>query len=191
MQSLARRRKPAARMSRISSSSGHTARMPSTTCSKVFAANFFKPGNLEGGFAHYRAVHAGRIAMMKGDTSPLPRITTPTCVRWAEHDPLFPYAWTDRLGETFTDLDLALFPDVGHFPASRRPGPRRDRDRGIFRTRDVAVTRGAAPDLWEAAVRWRNALRLPYSLRPVGRNRLIAPLRAARQTGHHQPCLSP
>ena len=40
----------------------------------------------------------------------------PACVRWAEHDPLFPYAWTDQLKETFVDLDLAPFPDVGHFP---------------------------------------------------------------------------
>ena len=87
----------------------------------AFAANFLKPGNLEGGFAHYRAVHAARIGMMKGETPTLPRIATPTCVRWAEHDPLFPYAWTDRLGETFTDLDLALFPDVGHFPHREDP----------------------------------------------------------------------
>jgi len=45
----------------------------------------------------------------------------PTCVRWAEHDPLFPYQWTDRLGETFTNLDLAMFPDVGHFPHREDP----------------------------------------------------------------------
>src|SRR5262249_8618755 len=44
-----------------------------------------------------------------------------TCVRWAEHDPLFPYAWTDRLGETFANLDLAPFPDVGHFPHREDP----------------------------------------------------------------------
>jgi pimeloyl-ACP methyl ester carboxylesterase len=87
----------------------------------TFAANFFKPGNLEGGFAHYRAVHAGRIAMMKGEAPALPQIATPTCVRWAEHDPLFPYAWTDGLGETFADLDLALFPGVGHFPHREDP----------------------------------------------------------------------
>jgi pimeloyl-ACP methyl ester carboxylesterase len=45
----------------------------------------------------------------------------PTCVRWAEHDPLFPYEWTDRLGETFANLDLAMFPDVGHFPHYEDP----------------------------------------------------------------------
>jgi pimeloyl-ACP methyl ester carboxylesterase len=87
----------------------------------AFTDNFLKPGNLAGGFAHYRAAHAGRIRMMKGDAPRLPPIDLPTCIRWAEHDPLFPYSWTDRLGETFSRLDLALFPDVGHFPHREDP----------------------------------------------------------------------
>ncbi|WP_050630472.1 alpha/beta fold hydrolase [Bradyrhizobium viridifuturi] len=86
-----------------------------------FADNFFKPGNLAGGFAHYRASHAGRVKMMQGEAPVLPPITVPTCIRWAEHDPLFPYSWTDRLGETFSNLDLAMFPDVGHFPHREDP----------------------------------------------------------------------
>ena len=88
---------------------------------EAFTDNFLKSGNLAGGFAHYRASHAGRIAMMKGEGPSLPPIAVPTCVRWAEHDPLFPYGWTDRLGETFADLDLAPFPDVGHFPHREAP----------------------------------------------------------------------
>jgi pimeloyl-ACP methyl ester carboxylesterase len=87
----------------------------------AYVDNFLKPGNLEGGFAHYKASHVARVAMMKGEAPELPPITTPTCVRWAEHDPLFPYAWTDRLGETFADLDLAPFPGVGHFPHREDP----------------------------------------------------------------------
>jgi pimeloyl-ACP methyl ester carboxylesterase len=87
----------------------------------AFTDNFMKPGNLDGGFAYYRAAHAGRIAMMRGDAPAPPPIGVPTCVRWAEADPLFPYAWTDRLGETFTDLDLGLFPGVGHFPHREDP----------------------------------------------------------------------
>lgn len=86
-----------------------------------FTDNFMKPGNLAGGFAHYRAAHDGRIAMMKGEAPALPPIAVPTCVRWPAHDPLFPYVWTDRLGETFTTLDLAPFPDVGHFPHREDP----------------------------------------------------------------------
>jgi pimeloyl-ACP methyl ester carboxylesterase len=87
----------------------------------AFTDNFLKPGNLAGGFSHYRASHSGRLAMMKGEAPALPPIATPTCIRWAQHDPLFPYAWTDRLGETFADLDLAPFPGVGHFPHREDP----------------------------------------------------------------------
>lgn len=87
----------------------------------LFGDTYFRDGNLAGGFAHYRASHAGRIAMMKGEAPQLSPIHVPTCVRWAEHDPLFPYEWTDRLGETFSDLDLAMFPGVGHFPHREDP----------------------------------------------------------------------
>ena len=87
----------------------------------AFTDNFMQPGNLAGGFAHYRAAHPGRIAIMKGEAHFLPPIKVPTCVRWAEHDPLFPYEWTDKLGETFDHLDLAVFPGVGHFPHREDP----------------------------------------------------------------------
>jgi pimeloyl-ACP methyl ester carboxylesterase len=88
---------------------------------EAFAENFFAPGNLAGGFAYYQAAHAGRIAMINGEAPTLPPIATPTCVRWAEHDVLFPSAWTDRLAETFANLDLAPFPGVGHFPHREDP----------------------------------------------------------------------
>jgi pimeloyl-ACP methyl ester carboxylesterase len=88
---------------------------------EAFTDNFFKPGNLAGGFAHYRAAHAGRVGMMQGETPQLPPIGVPTCVRWAEHDPLFPYSWTDRMHETFSNLDLAMFSGVGHFPHREDP----------------------------------------------------------------------
>jgi pimeloyl-ACP methyl ester carboxylesterase len=88
---------------------------------EAFVDNFLKPGNLVGGFAHYRGAHAGRIAMMKGETPVLPPIATPTCVRWGEQDPILLCEWTDRLGETFSDLDFAPFPDVGHFPHREDP----------------------------------------------------------------------
>jgi pimeloyl-ACP methyl ester carboxylesterase len=86
-----------------------------------FIDNFMKPGNLAGGFAYYRAAHAGRMAMIRGDAQVLPPITIPACVRWAEHDPIFPFAWTDRLGETFANLDLKMLPGVGHFPHREEP----------------------------------------------------------------------
>lgn len=97
-----------------------------------FVDNFLKPGNLEGGFAHYKAVHEARIAMMKGEAPTLPPIELPTCVRWPQDDPLFPYAWTDRLRETFSQLDLAPFPGVGHFPHRESPDRAAEEIAGFF-----------------------------------------------------------
>jgi pimeloyl-ACP methyl ester carboxylesterase len=88
---------------------------------ELFVDNFLKPGNIAGGFTWYRSAHASRIAMMRGQAPPLPPIDVPTCVRWAEFDPLFPFSWTDRLGETFTDLDCSMFAGVGHFPHREAP----------------------------------------------------------------------
>jgi pimeloyl-ACP methyl ester carboxylesterase len=88
---------------------------------EAFTDNFLKAGNLAGGFAHYRGAHAGRVKMMQGEAPRLPPIEVPTCVRWGEHDPILLYAWTDRLGETFKHLDLAMFSGVGHFPHREAP----------------------------------------------------------------------
>ena len=44
----------------------------------TFTDNFLKPGNLAGGFAHYRASHADRLAMLNGRAPALPPITPPT-----------------------------------------------------------------------------------------------------------------
>ncbi len=82
---------------------------------------YLQPGNLEGGFAFYKASNAERLQIMEGKAPKQPPITVPTCVRWAEHDPLYPYAWTDKLGDSFTDLDLAMFEGVGHFPHMEAP----------------------------------------------------------------------
>jgi len=97
-----------------------------------FIDNFLKPGNLEGGFAHYKAAHEGRIAMIKGEAPTQPPIEVPTRVRWPEHDPLLPYAWTDRLRETFSNLDLAPFPGVGHFAHRENPDRAAEEVAGFF-----------------------------------------------------------
>jgi pimeloyl-ACP methyl ester carboxylesterase len=88
---------------------------------EAFTDNFLAPGNLQGGFNWYLSQQASRLAMLRGEAPALPPITVPTGIRWGTRDPLFPYAWTDRLGETFSDLDLAPFEDAGHFPHRERP----------------------------------------------------------------------
>ena len=87
----------------------------------AFVDNFMRPGNLQGGFNWYISQNAARLATMRGEAPVLPPIAVPACVRWGIEGPLFPYAWTDRLGETFAQLDLAPFPGAGHFPHVEAP----------------------------------------------------------------------
>jgi len=39
----------------------------------------------------------------------------PTTVLWPSHDPLFPRAWSDRIGEFFAAATLTPLDGVGHF----------------------------------------------------------------------------
>ncbi len=45
----------------------------------------------------------------------------PTTVLWPDHDPLFPRAWSDRLGAYFTDVTVTDLPDAGHFSTLEAP----------------------------------------------------------------------
>lgn len=99
---------------------------------EAFFDNFLKPGNLLGGFAYYRGVKAARLAILRGDAPSMPPIAAPTCVRWAEHDPIFPLSFADRLGETFADLDVAPFSGVGHFPHREEPDRAAQQIGGFF-----------------------------------------------------------
>src|SRR5207302_3952841 len=86
-----------------------------------FVDKFLEPGNLQGGFNWYISQHAARMATIRGELPPQPRITVPTCIRWGDRDPVLPYRWTDRLTEYFEDLDLQPFAGAGHFPHREHP----------------------------------------------------------------------
>ena len=98
---------------------------------EAFVDNFMQPGNLQGGFNWYRSANADRLAIMRADALAMPQITIPTRVRWGDRDPLMPYGWSDRLGETFTDLDLAPIP-CGHFPHREDPDRAASEIRSFF-----------------------------------------------------------
>jgi pimeloyl-ACP methyl ester carboxylesterase len=49
------------------------------------------------------------------------RIGVPTTVLWPSHDPLFPRAWSDRIGEFFAAATLTSLDGVGHFVPLERP----------------------------------------------------------------------
>ena len=86
----------------------------------AFTDTFTRPGVLQGGFNWYLSSAAARLATISGTLPPEPPITVPTRVRWGARSPLMPYEWSDRLGETFADLDLAPIA-CGHFPHREDP----------------------------------------------------------------------
>ena len=74
------------------------------------------PGAFAASIAWYRA-GAGAVAASMAEQVPAPdqRIPVPTTVLWPSHDPLFPQAWSDRIGEFFAAATLTLLDGVGHF----------------------------------------------------------------------------
>jgi pimeloyl-ACP methyl ester carboxylesterase len=75
-----------------------------------------RPGAFAASVAWYRS-GAGSVATSVAEQVPGPasRVAVPTTVLWPEHDPLFPWAWSDRLGEFFTDARLIRLDGAGHF----------------------------------------------------------------------------
>jgi pimeloyl-ACP methyl ester carboxylesterase len=80
------------------------------------------PGAMTASVAWYRA-GSGMVAMSLAERAPAPedRVAVPTTVLWPEHDPLFPPAWSDRLGEFFAALEEQHLPGVGHFTPVEAP----------------------------------------------------------------------
>ena len=77
---------------------------------------YSQPGALRGGFNCYRAVFRGGM-QASGDLV----IRTPTRVLWGDSDSIIPFAWSDRLGEFFSDFTLKKMEGVGHFMMREAP----------------------------------------------------------------------
>ena len=85
-------------------------------------ALYARPGAFTASIAWYRS-GSGGVQTALTETTPAPddRIALPTTVLWPEHDPLFPFAWSDRLGEFFADFELTRLDGVGHFSPLEAP----------------------------------------------------------------------
>jgi pimeloyl-ACP methyl ester carboxylesterase len=70
----------------------------------------------------YRA-GAGSVARSLAERPPpaADRITVPVTVLWPAHDPLFPPAWSDRIGDFYADARLSHLPGSGHFTPLESP----------------------------------------------------------------------
>jgi len=87
----------------------------------LWVDNFMQPGNLQGGFDWYTGTNESRLDLIHNGPPELPKIETPTRVRWGEYDSVLKVAWADRLEDYFADLDFAPMREAGHFAHYERP----------------------------------------------------------------------
>jgi pimeloyl-ACP methyl ester carboxylesterase len=80
-----------------------------------------RPGNLQGGFDWYIGTNGSRLDLIRNGPPELPKIETPTRVRWGESDPILKVEWADLLGDYFSDVDFVPFRGAGHFAHYERP----------------------------------------------------------------------
>jgi pimeloyl-ACP methyl ester carboxylesterase len=80
------------------------------------------PGAFTASIEWYRS-GAGSVAVSVSEQVPSPgnRIEAPTTVLWGDRDPLFPFEWSDRLGDFFAAATLTGLGDAGHFTPLERP----------------------------------------------------------------------
>jgi pimeloyl-ACP methyl ester carboxylesterase len=83
---------------------------------EAYVEAYSQPGALRGGFNCYRAALRGGM-QSSGDLV----VKTPTTVLWGDSDPIFPFAWSDRLPEFFSNLTLKKIEGVGHFMMREAP----------------------------------------------------------------------
>jgi pimeloyl-ACP methyl ester carboxylesterase len=83
-------------------------------------ALYARPAAFTAGIAWYRSGSSGVQAALT-ERPPDEPLAIPTAVLWPELDPLYPPAWSDRLGEFYADFDLRLLPGTGHFTPLEAP----------------------------------------------------------------------
>jgi pimeloyl-ACP methyl ester carboxylesterase len=83
-------------------------------------ALYARPGAFTSSIAWYRSGSSG-VQTALAERPPAERLAVPTTVLWPEHEPLYPPAWSDRLGEFFADFELHELPGVGHFAPVEAP----------------------------------------------------------------------
>ncbi|MEP7026531.1 MAG: alpha/beta hydrolase [Actinomycetota bacterium] len=86
------------------------------------AGLYSAPGAFAASIGWYRA-GAGSVARSLAEQAPADgdRIHVPTTVLWPPHDPLFPVAWSDRIGEFFDDVRVRMLASAGHFSPLEEP----------------------------------------------------------------------
>jgi hypothetical protein len=98
----------------------------------AFVENFLKPGNLAGGFAHYKASHPGRVAMIKGASADVACDHRTNLRAMAGPRSAVPIRVDRSPRRDVPQPGPCVIPGCGALSTSRRSGSRRCRDLHFF-----------------------------------------------------------
>lgn len=82
----------------------------------AYVEAYSQPGALRGGFNCYRAAYRG--GAYGGADKP---VTTPTKILWGDSDQIFPFEWSDKIPQFFSDVTVEKVEGVGHFMMREAP----------------------------------------------------------------------
>lgn len=88
---------------------------------ETWTDNFMQPGNIQGGFNWYVGINEARTKIMENGPPELPEIEVPTRFLWGAEDQIIKARWSDRLDDYFSNYELTVLPDAGHFVHYERP----------------------------------------------------------------------
>ncbi len=96
-------------------------RIPSARLERL-VQSYGAPGAFRASISWYRG-GSGAVAMSLAEVVPPPheRLAIPTTVLWPEHDPLFPRAWSDRVGQFLSAACVQPVDGIGHFVPLEAP----------------------------------------------------------------------
>jgi pimeloyl-ACP methyl ester carboxylesterase len=75
------------------------------------------PGAFVASINWYRTSSSNPVTAFATETKPSPveRLAIPATVLWEDHDPIFPFEWSDQLHAFFQDYTLERLSGIGHF----------------------------------------------------------------------------
>jgi pimeloyl-ACP methyl ester carboxylesterase len=75
------------------------------------------PGAFVASISWYRTSSSNPVTAFATETKPSPveRLAIPATVLWQDHDPIFPFEWSDQLHAYFQDYTLERLSGIGHF----------------------------------------------------------------------------
>ncbi|QXE38043.1 alpha/beta hydrolase [Streptomyces sp. GMY02] len=85
--------------------------------------NHSAPGAFVAGAMWFRFPEGNPITYYANETKPDPadRFSKPITILWPDKDPLFPQEWSDTLSDFYSNYDLVLVKNAGHFSPLEAP----------------------------------------------------------------------